>query len=72
MILGDDKDGLDIYKEIIKTRSKQKVIIISGHSESERVEEAMKLGVKKYIKKPYTIEEIAVNIKETLLEDNDE
>ncbi|NOR46028.1 MAG: PAS domain S-box protein [Candidatus Delongbacteria bacterium] len=72
MILGKDKDGLDIYQDIIKTRPKQKVIIVSGFSESERVKEAIKLGVKKYVKKPYTIEDIAVSIKETLLEDNNE
>ncbi|MDA3886262.1 MAG: PAS domain S-box protein [Candidatus Delongbacteria bacterium] len=72
MILGDDKDGLDVYNEIIKTRPKQKIIIISGYSESERIKEALKLGAKKYIKKPYTIEDIAVNIKEVLLEDSNE
>ena len=70
MILGDDKDGLDVYKEIIKTRPKQKVMIVSGFSESEKIQEAMKLGVKKYIKKPYTIKDIAVNIKEVLLENS--
>ncbi|MDA3838861.1 MAG: PAS domain S-box protein [Candidatus Delongbacteria bacterium] len=72
MIMGDDKDGLDIYKEIIKIRSDQKVIIVSGYSDSERIQEAMKLGVKKYVKKPYTLEEIAINIKETLLEESNE
>ena len=72
MILGDDKDGLDVYKEIIKTRPKQKVIIVSGFSENERVKEALKLGVKKYIRKPYTIEDIASNIKDTILEDKDD
>lgn len=72
MILGEDKDGYDVYKEMIKVRPKQKVIIVSGYSESDRVKKAMKLGVKKYLKKPYNIRDIAKNIKDTLKEDSDE
>ncbi|MBU4485537.1 MAG: response regulator, partial [Candidatus Delongbacteria bacterium] len=64
MILTEDMDGLDVYRQINEKHKDLKVIIISGFSESERVKEAILLGVKKYIKKPFTIEEIGYAIRE--------
>ena len=58
MILEDDMDGLDTYKEIIKIKPGQKTIIVSGYSESDRVKEAEELGVNGFIKKPYTMDDI--------------
>lgn len=66
MILEDDMDGLDTYKEIIKTNPDQKTIIVSGYSESDRVKEAEKLGVNGFIQKPYKIEEIGLKIRAVL------
>ena len=51
-------------KNIIRYR--QKAIIASGFSETERVKEAERLGAGKYIKKPYTIEKIGLAVKEEL------
>jgi two-component system, cell cycle sensor histidine kinase and response regulator CckA len=66
MILSEEKDGLDVYKDIRYKYPEIKTVIISGFSESERVKEALDLGVKKYIKKPFTIEEIGMAIREIL------
>ncbi|MCH7820193.1 MAG: PAS domain S-box protein [Candidatus Marinimicrobia bacterium] len=66
MILEDDMDGFDTYKEIIKTNPDQKTIIVSGYSESDRVKEAEKLGVNGFIQKPYGMNEIGLTIKTAL------
>ena len=59
MFLGEGMDGLDTYKKIIELRPEQKVIIISGYSETERIKEALELGAGAYIKKPYLMETVA-------------
>lgn len=66
MILEDEMDGLDVYKEILKTNPDQKTIIVSGYSESDRVKEAVELGLKTFIQKPYKINEIGLTIQNVL------
>ena len=63
MIIEDDFDGLDTFKEIIKFRPDQKAIIVSGYAETGRVKEARKLGVGKYIRKPYSLDKIGTAIR---------
>jgi len=70
MIMEDDFDGLDTYLEILKNDSNQKAIIASGFSETDRVKEAMKIGVGKYIRKPYTMQIIGKAIREVLSSDS--
>ena len=67
MIMEDDFDGLDTFKEILKIRPDQKAIIVSGFAETDRVKEARNLGVNKYIRKPYSIKKIGTAIR-TILE----
>ncbi len=66
MIMEDDFDGLDTYREIIKRRPGQKAIIASGFSETDRVKEAEELGVGKYIRKPYNMQILGKAIREVL------
>jgi len=66
MIMEDDFDGLDAYKEIIKIHPDQKAIIASGFSETDRVKEAEKLGVARYIRKPYNMQILGKTIREIL------
>ena len=66
MIMPPGMDGLDTYKAIKKISPDLKVIIASGFSETDRVKKAMRLGVREYIKKPYTMETIAMAIKKEL------
>jgi len=56
MIMELGFDGLDTYLEIKKLKPSQKVIIVTGYSETDRVKKACNLGVLKYIRKPYTID----------------
>ena len=68
MIMDPGIDGLDTYKEILKITPDQKVIIVSGYSETGRIKKAMKLGVRSYIKKPYGLEEFVATIHKVLTE----
>jgi two-component system cell cycle sensor histidine kinase/response regulator CckA len=67
MIMEEDFDGLDTYREIIKRRPGQKAIIASGFSETDRVKEAEELGVGKYIRKPYSMQILGKAIREVLI-----
>ncbi len=66
MIMEEGIDGLDTYKAMREIQPDQKVIIVSGYSETERIKEAMELGVRRYLEKPYTLEKIASVIHEEL------
>ena len=66
MLMDDGMDGLDTYKQIREHCSRDKVIIMSGFSETERVKEAQRLDAGDYIKKPCTIEQLGQVIKRTL------
>lgn len=66
MIMDPGIDGLDTYKQILTINPCQKVIIVSGFSETERVKEAQRLGVSQYIKKPYTIKEVGKATRDEL------
>jgi len=66
MIMDPGMDGLDTYKRIIKTNPRQKTIIVSGFSESDRVKEAKRLGAGAYVKKPYIKERLGLAVKKEL------
>ena len=66
MIMKPGMDGLETYRRIIRFKPEQKAIIASGFSENDRVKETQKLGAGKYIKKPNTLEEIGIAVKEEL------
>ncbi len=59
-------DGLETYKGIIELQPRQKAIIVSGYTETERVKEAQRLGVGSYIKKPYVMERIGLAVRREL------
>jgi CheY-like chemotaxis protein len=67
MIMEPGFDGLDTYREILKSNPGQKAIITSGFSETGRVKEAEKLGVGKYVRKPYTMQKLGKAIREILV-----
>lgn len=66
MILDDEMDGLDVYREAIKIHPEQKAIIVSGFSETERVRKAKELGAGEFVKKPYTMEKIGQAVRREL------
>jgi PAS domain S-box-containing protein len=66
MIMEPGIDGLETFRRIRKVRPATRAIIVSGYSETDRVEEAIKLGVLAYVKKPYTLERIGLVVKDAL------
>ena len=66
MIMAPGIDGLETFRRIKKIQPGVKVVIASGFSETERVKQAFKLGVGGYIKKPYTLKDLARSIKAQL------
>ena len=66
MIMAPGIDGLETYQRVLEINPKQKAIIVSGFSETDRVKEAQKLGAGAYVKKPYVMEKIGVAIRDEL------
>lgn len=66
MIMPGHMDGLETYKKVIAIQPGQKAVIVSGFAQSKRVENALALGAGGYVRKPYTIEQLAVVVKNEL------
>ncbi|MEI7637586.1 MAG: PAS domain S-box protein [Syntrophus sp. (in: bacteria)] len=66
MIMDPGMDGLDTYKAIIEIHPKQKAIIVSGFSETDRVIEAKTLGAGDYLRKPYVQEKLGLAVRKEL------
>jgi two-component system, cell cycle sensor histidine kinase and response regulator CckA len=66
MIMEPGMDGLDTYRKILEIHPRQKAVIVSGFSETERVEAAHALGAGSYVKKPYVIEKLGLAIRKEL------
>jgi YesN/AraC family two-component response regulator len=59
-------DGLDTYKSVLEIHPKQKAIIVSGFSETDRVHAAQSLGAGAYVRKPYVVEKLGLAVKKEL------
>jgi PAS domain S-box-containing protein len=66
MIMDPGMDGLDTYKRVLEIFPKQKAIIVSGFSESDRVHVAQALGAGAYLRKPYFIEKLGLAVRKEL------
>ncbi|HPC86587.1 MAG TPA: response regulator [Smithellaceae bacterium] len=66
MIMSPGPDGLETYRLIREVNPKQKTILVSGYSETERVLTAQQLGAGAYVKKPYVMETIGLAIRQEL------
>ena len=59
MIMDPGIDGLETYRRVLRDHPGQKAIVASGYSETQRVSAALNLGAAGYLKKPYTLFELA-------------
>ncbi|MCG6537767.1 MAG: response regulator, partial [Syntrophales bacterium LBB04] len=66
MIVDPGMDGLETYQKVLETNPKQKAIIVSGFSETDRVKKAQELGAGAYVRKPYIQEKIGLAITREL------
>ncbi|MHB9097380.1 MAG: response regulator [Syntrophales bacterium] len=66
MIMDPGIDGLETYRRILEIHPRQKAVIVSGFSETDRVREAQALGAGAYVRKPYVLEKIGLAIRREL------
>lgn len=59
MIMPGGIDGFTAYRQICLFKTGQKVVIASGYSDTGHVKKAQELGAGAYIKKPYTVINLA-------------
>jgi len=59
-------DGLDTYRKIVEVHPRQKAVIVSGYSETDRVRRAQALGAGAYVKKPYLLETLGLAVRNEL------
>jgi nitrogen-specific signal transduction histidine kinase/CheY-like chemotaxis protein len=66
MIMDPGIDGLETYRRILDLHPGQRALVVSGYAKTERVSEAQRLGAGPYLKKPYTLQNIARAVQEEL------
>ena len=63
-----DINGLEVINSIKEERPEVKVIIITGYPSVSSAVSAVRMGVKDYLRKPFTDEELIAAVKEALQE----
>jgi len=66
MIMEPGMDGLETYQKIIASHPRQKAIIVSGYAETERVSKAQSCGAGVYVRKPYLMERLGMEVRKEL------
>jgi two-component system, cell cycle sensor histidine kinase and response regulator CckA len=66
MIMEPGIDGLETYQRIIKSNPRQRAVIVSGFSETDRVRKAQELGAGAFVRKPYVLEKIGLAVRKEL------
>ncbi|MBN1627880.1 MAG: response regulator, partial [Deltaproteobacteria bacterium] len=66
MIMDPGIDGLETYRRIKKIHPGQKAVIVSGFAETDQVNETMRLGAGRFLKKPLILEELGLAVKKEL------
>lgn len=66
MLMEPGITGRESYEQIIKIHPGQKAIIASGFSESKDVQATIKLGASGFIKKPYSMSQLGMAVKNAL------
>jgi signal transduction histidine kinase len=66
MVMDPGIDGLETYRRILTANPKQRAVIASGFSKSERVLEALSLGASHFLNKPYRLQHLAEAVKAAL------
>ena len=66
MIMDPGINGSVTYERILKIKPRQRAIIASGFAETDEVKRAQQLGAGKYLKKPFTMEQLGLAVVEAL------
>ena len=66
MILGDGMDGLETFREYIRRVPDGRCVLVSGYTETDRIKETLKLGAGAFVHKPYSRDDLARAVRDTL------
>ena len=66
MIMSPGIDGFETYRRIRKINPRQKAVIVSGFTETDRVRKVQEMGAGEFVRKPYTMEKIGLGIRKEL------
>ena len=61
-----DIDGMEVIQQVKDTRPETEVIVMTGYATSELAVDAMKLGARDFLAKPFTEEQVKTAIAEAL------
>lgn len=67
MLMPPGMNGYEVFKEVIKVNPSQRAIIISGYSQDEDVKKALALGVRGFLKKPYSSRGLGLAVYEEIV-----
>lgn len=67
MLMEPGINGLETSKRVLTRYPDAKIVIASGYAENEMILEALELGAKQYLKKPYSIEALGLAVKNHLI-----
>ncbi len=59
MIMAPGINGCITYEQILKIHPQQKAVVVSGFAETEDVQKTLELGAGRFIKKPFSLKELA-------------
>ena len=71
MIMNKGINGRATYEEILKIHPQQRALIASGFAENEEVKQTLLLGASQFIKKPYTLTQMGLAVKQALSENKE-
>ena len=66
MIMTPGIDGLETYQRILAKHPRQKAVIFSGFSITDRVRKAQALGAGEFIRKPFTMQDLGLGVQKAL------
>ncbi len=66
MIMSPGMDGQETFQRIVAIRPDQKVVVASGYAETDAVARIQRRGTGRFVKKPYTRQELGVAVRAEL------
>jgi len=58
MMMEPGINGLETYRQLLAFSPNQKAIVVSGYAETDDVTAVQGMGAKRFLKKPYSIEQL--------------
>ncbi len=66
LVLGEPRDGVDVFRQIALIRPGQRAVLASGFADIGRISEGRKLGIRYVLRKPYTLESLGRAVRTVL------